>query len=544
MKIKQFHSPVNFLTLKSVEMTTTPTRRFISQTESLVARQATKLVSSENAQHGYDDTAYKYSKPKPLLQRPLGGLEIMYHHTLAKGTDMIWLLTKVNTVFPVTAAMSQKALYFLAQEHPLLRMTIQCNADDICFLEMDDLKLDFSESNRTDWLQLVSEEVSIPFDIVNGPLWKCRLLKPARDDDLEHKIGDSDDLVHESSFLFLLHHSMMDGRYVVCLFKQFVETLNKISLGILSTNTQLAVPLLPPVEDVLLCPTDQPRTSDISNLESSSSMIRADFSDPPNNVLEDYNHRFYREIQDSWSEHPRNQCLVFEFTEHDTSQMIQACKEVGTSPSGVFVAASILSFTDLVYPSSSLQKSFSIPFEFMLDLRRFCPREFSGKAIHCLPGVASAPIPMIADLQLSQRPVMKSEFWEMSMSFGKVTGNEIRSPETFSSILNTIKESKNLNKVENTNGKSSYVLCISNMGCLDGVVVDDITKRARLSEIHGHSSILIEDSPIFYICFYSLNGKLYVNISFCENYTSAKTTQEYMKYFKEYILSLPKNSDY
>ena len=148
---------------------------------------------------------------------------------------------------------------------------------------------------------------------------------------------------------------------------------------------------------------------------------------------------------------------------------------------------------------------------------------------------------MIADLQFSQRPMRNNVIWEMSRSFGNSISNEINSPETFKQTLNMINETKNLITAETMNGKSPYVLCI---GCLDGLVTGDITKRARLTEIHGHSSILIEDSPIFYICFYSLYGKLYVDISFCENYTSVKTTQEYMCYLKEYVLTPQTNFRY
>ena len=80
---------------------------------------------------------------------------------------------------------------------------------------------------------------------------------------------------------------------------------------------------------------------------------------------------------------------------------------------------------------------------------------------------------------------------------------------------------------------------ISNLGCLDNMVPAEITKRVKLGAFHGQSSVLIEDNPIFYICFYSINGQLCINISFCENYTSAKTTEEYMDSLKEYILTPP-----
>ena len=349
-----------------------------------MSTQADKLVSMENSQHGFSDTAHKSSKSKPLLGRPLGGLEIMYHHTLSKGTDVIWLLFKVNTVFPVNAAMVENALYFLAEKHPLLRMTIQYDANDLYFLETDDVQLDFSESDRSDWLQFILEEVSVPFAISKGPLWKCRLLKAEPPGEREREEGAqvvSDGLVHESIVMFILHHSVTDGRYNTSLISQFVDTLNKISLGTLSTTTPRAVPLLPPVEDMMLCPPD-PRTPDGSDSVSSSS-INANFSDPPTKALDDYNLRFNQEIQDIWSAQLRNNYLIHEFTRQDTSQMLRSCKDTGVSCSGVFVTACVQAFADLVYPSSSPQNSIIIPVEFMVDLRRYCPKDISKGAILC-----------------------------------------------------------------------------------------------------------------------------------------------------------------
>ena len=542
---KQFHLPRNIPLFQFAEITSLP-KRFPIRTEHRVTAQASKVIPMMNSKHDPKDTAYDFSKSKPLLRRSLGGLEIMYHHSFSNGSDIGWILFKVNTVFPVSATMVKEALYFLAEKLPLLRMTIQCNANGFYFLENDDVKLDFSEFNRADWLQVISEEVSVPFDVLNGPLWKCKLLKAEPPDEQGSKQGGhvvvSDDFVHESTFLFVLHHSVMDGIYGVSFISKFVDVLNNISLSALNTHTHPVVPLLPPIEDILLCPPDH-NTSKNSALRSYLS-ISANFSDPPTKALGHYNLRFSREIQDLLSEQPRNCYLLHEFTRQQTSQMLRSCKDLGVSSTGVFVAACVQAFIDLVYPSSSLQNRIIIPVEFMVDLRRFCPKDISKGAILCLPGVASAPIPMTADIEFSHRPMTNNELWEMSRSFGNSISKEINSPETFKQTLNMINESKKLITAETTNGKSPYVLCISNMGCLDGLVTGDITKRARLTEIHGHSSILIEDSPIFYICFYSRSGKLYVDISFCENYTSMKTTQEYMSYLKEYIQTPPTNSKY
>lgn len=467
---------------------------------------------------------------------------------------MTWLMTKVNSKFPITSNMAEKALYFLAQKHPLLRMTIQRDANGISFHEMDNLRLDFSVSCKQDWLRLVLDEVSNPFDIVNGPLWRCKhLTSPPR---MHHQLDQhgststkqllwknpltSCDIWSETTFLFVLHHSIMDGKYFLLLFKHFAEVLNNLDLGNeVRHGVKDSLPLLPPVEDFIVCPPPQIRKSEKSDLKSQSS-IHVDLSDQPTKVLEDYNRRYYHEIQNNLSNNPRSRCLVGRFTKHDTTQIMHTSKNAGASANGAFIAASLLAFIDLVYPASSLQKEFNIPFEFMLDLRRYCSFKFS-KHMKCFPGVAAIHIPMMAELKLTNRTVTKREFLEMSRLFGSAIQNEVQSQETYQWVRKTVKESKEADN-GTINRKSPTVLCISNMGCLDNVLEGDITERIRLTELHGQSTVLIEDSPIFFISVHSLNGIIYFSVSFCENYTSVQTAEEYMAYFQKYLVSLSKPS--
>ena len=511
--------------------------RLVSRAKSLVSTKP----AMENIQSVYPESAHESRKSRSLFRRSLGGLEIMYHQAITNGTDIGWVLAKIDTVFPVDVAMFKEALYFLADKHPMLRMSIQCDANDVSFQEINHVNLDFTAPKCNNWLQLMSEEMSLPFDISTGPLWRCRLLKVERLIQRDKGESVSDGLTYESTVLFVSHHSAIDGRYLSSMVSQLVNILNDINLNKLSTNTLQALPLFPPVEDLVSCPPFT-RTSEKAAAPSPptlSSSISANFSDPPTKAIDDYNMKFRREIKDVWSDQPRNCFIIHEFTRQETTQLLRSCTDMGLSSTGVFVAASLQAFADLVHSSSPHKRNICIPFEFMLDLRRFCPKDILESAKPCLPGAASTTIPMIADMELSWGPKSNDEIWEMSKSFGHAINNEIKSPEAFKQALDIINGSKNLNKLEPTKGKSPYVLCISNMGCLDGLNANIVTKRAMIREIHGHSSILVDDCPIFYICYYSLNGKLCVSISYCENYTSVRTTAEYMNYIKEYILVSP-----
>ena len=420
-------------------------RLFISGTKlPIPTTQEAKLVVMENSQPGSEGMVDEFRKSKKLLRRPLGGIESVYHYTSSKGSDIVWLMLKVNSVFPVNEEMVEKSLYFLAEKHPLLRMTIQCQADDIYFLETDELKLDFSLSNRTDWLQLISDEVAVPFDISNGPIWKCILLKTEEQDEVdqeqENQSDVSGDLVHESTVLFVLHHSVMDGSYSMEFIGQFVDALNRISLDTLSSAAKHNTLLLPPIDDMLLCPTEHrtAASSDDSDITSSFS-INTSFTDTPTKALDIYNRKFHAEIQELWSEQPRTRFLPFEFTRTDTTQFLRSCKDTEVSPIGVFVAAAVQGFVDLVGPSLSTHNFIPIPFDLMVDLRRFCPPHISANVTDCSPGVASVPVPMIADMVITQRPVSNGQIWKMSKAYGKYILNAVNSPETFSQTLNMIR---------------------------------------------------------------------------------------------------------
>lgn len=532
-----------------------------------------KKLSPFNGQEASLDIVKYQRMPKtiPLLGRPLGGLEVMYHHTMSKGMDMICLMTKLSTTFPIVPEIAKKALYRLAEQHPLLRMTIQCtqdkNSNQISFLEMEEMRVDFS-IGRNDWLPVLMKEIAEPFDIINGPLWKCRLLLPddkvagtsnssdeteartpktvtderseCTDNKLNHTENKQNDFVHEATFLFVWHHSVMDGGYVVWIFKEFAEILDRFHTGS-NVDDHVSISIPPPLEYVLECPAPLMKKQLNVSPESCAkftSSVRPDSSNSSFDTLEDYNRRFSTEIAHSLHRSPRNECIVYEFNERETAQILRICKTEGASTNGIFSTASLLAFIDLLYPLPQ-RNHFRIPFEFMLDFRKHLPLKTVDGSRKYFPGVASIHIPMMADIQLSSRPVTKREFWAMSRSFGSAIQNEVHSQEAFHWISDVVKETAS-SQQQKPVGKSPYVLCLSNMGRLDGVLTGDIAKRMKLTGLHGHPTVLIEDSPIFFVSIFSLNGKLCGNVSFCENYTSRKTAAEYIGHFKKHILSQAK----
>ena len=532
--------------------------------------------SSASQSHIKQDVLYDFDRHKhdldrrksvpnfrKLLHRPLGGLEIMYHHTVSKGMDMIYLMTKISTSFPVTPSLTKKALLILAKKHPLLRMTIQHRTNSqssaMIFREMDTLAIDFKASDREDWLTYIMEEISMPFDIQNGPLWKFRLLFPASNSDKKSKshssisnqtVEDShgvylkdhntshslDEFAYVSTIFFIIHHSIMDGSYVCCLFSELAELLNE--LYIMDTHNIYRItpsPLMPPIEEALLYPA--PRRQMPKSSESSSSVC-LQFSDPSYEMIHDYDRKYLLHIEQNDCIVPRNRCEIFEFSENETAYIANSCKEFGSTTTGGFLTSGLLAFIDLLHTYSN-RKPVQVPFECMIDLRRHFPLAISNKVVKFYPGAASMHVPFLASLNLSNKPVTKEEFWRLSQAIGSETLLQLRSVDTMHWIQQFIQENNepiSSPKSTKPQGKSPFVLCFSHMGCLDNVLTGHIRQSVRLDEIHGHSTVLNEDSPIFYVGNYSLNGRICLNVSFCESYTSVETAKEYVANIRKLLL--------
>ena len=526
-------------------------------------------IKHQDVLYDFDRQKFDFHRHKSMpnfrksLHRPLGGLEIMYHHTVSKGMDMIYLMTKISTSFPVTPSLTKKALLILAKKHPLLRMTIQHRTNSqssaMIFREMDTLAIDFKASDREDWLTYIMEEISMPFDIQNGPLWKFRLLFPASNSDKKSKSHSSisnqtvedihgvylkdhntshslDEFAYVSTIFFIIHHSIMDGSYVCCLFSELAELLNE--LYIMDTHNIYRItpsPLMPPIEEALLYPA--PRRQMPKSSESSSS-VRLQFSDPSYEMIQDYDRKYLLHIEQNDCIVPRNRCEIFEFSEDETAHITNSCKEFGSSTTGGFLTSGLLAFIDLLHTYSN-RNHVDVPFECMIDLRRHFPLAFSNKIVKFYPGAASMHVPFLASLNLSNKPVTKEEFWKLSQAIGSETLLQLRSVDTMHWIQQFIQENNeqiSTPKSTKPQGKSPFVLCFSHMGCLDNVLTGHIRKSVRLDEIHGHSTVLNEDSPIFYVGNYSLKGRICLNVSFCESYTSVETAKEYVANIRKFLL--------
>lgn len=490
------------------------------------------------------------------VERSLGGIEKMYYHSIKEGQDMISLMDKIHSVYPIKEAYVKQALNLLMLRHPLLRMSIKSlkkpSGAILNFIRRDDMECDFYATDRKDWLSLILEEVQTPFDDDNKPLWRCRMLEalPIQDKPNNHgsqsthtqtdstqtsqetKHGQPKPFRFKATFVFILHHSIMDGRYSLWIFHDFIRLLDAITLGTAIDMLGLnELPLLPPMEQCFISPSQDKQHS---KLEKSKSYLEFCNNESNNRVLLDYKSRYSNEIMIQSQQKPRNSFLTFRCSNDKTKQFIAYCKARNVSINGAFVTASIFALRDLVYPDRNYGKKYEIPFEYMLDLRRFYDRSISESQVPTYPGVMSYPVPMKAFIDSNDHDE-RNFFWETARQFGESLHCDIDSPEILQWVHNEARRLRENPQQSSDIGKSPFVLCLSNMGRLDHVIQGDLAERIRLVDIHGHSSILINDMPLFFVSAYTLNGHFCGNISYCEGFTSSTTASQYTGHLLKYV---------
>ncbi|KAL4226363.1 hypothetical protein ACF0H5_014346 [Mactra antiquata] len=494
-----------------------------------------------------------YQAPRRILKRNLGGIELMYNKYASQGTDIVCLSTTVESIYPILPDDAEKAWLLLLQRHPLLRMRITKDLSrdkgHLQFVERRPLEHDFEvvEDNTT-WLQYILRELEIPFLANCKSLIRLRMLKTKRKSTSKHLLSSTnlsnraDTFQYETTFVFLMHHSVMDGGYSLWMFQELMNFIDAVVNNVDIKVKEL--PLLPPMEEyfreTLEAVSGGFNVPDYDEHTSGSS-IKFCHDSTDDQLLKQYNKTFRTEIDTKQSSALRNGCHVFKFTESDSRKLARSCKFKQCSPKGAFTAASILALIELVYQNdASIEtacKNINVPIEFMFDFRRCGGIKYEQGGVPHYPGVAAFHIPLVAQLRLTGGKLTQHSFWDLARLYAERIDSSINAPAVYRWIQNEAAKYKNNPNQREEPGKSPYVLSISNMGRCDGVLNEDISKRIKLVDLHGHSSIMIDQMPLFFLTTFSLNGQICGNVSYCLNYTSDKTASKYVGLIQKYLLA-------
>lgn len=485
--------------------------------------------------------------------RTLGGLEHMYTVFSGHGAEIICLMATVETVYQISEDIAHTAFMYLLLRHPLFRMYIQKDPSsaigELQFMEMKPLLYDFHASDRTDWLEYLFEEACRPFSGPTSPLIRFRLINstPIISDQPVTASGPNEHFKRKetfqgkykfrATFLYVVHHSIMDGGYILWSFQEYINFVDAVA-----TKQALGkikeLPMFGPVEDIFSCSNDNycsSRDADLLLYETTKYSVKYCEDSTYSKILNDYKNKFATEIQALCSRIPEQGCITFHLSKAETKTFIRLCQSMKCSPVAVMASAAIFSFLDLIYAGEPVS-NVEMPFEYMIDLRRF-PSLISsvGTAPH-FPGVATVHVPLIANLDLSNGRTANE-----LLQFAKTFEADLSKQLTPDNIMKIIRDNRKYLTESNrtlTSGKSPYTLCISNMGKLDGVISGGVSQRVHLAELQGYSTIIADDMPIFFVTTFLLNGHASGNVSFCNSYTSVETSKRFLALFKKYLTSV------
>lgn len=190
--------------------------------------------------------------------RTLGRLETMYHMYYKRGIDMCVQMVHLDCLQCVTLSQVREAMELLQMQHPMLRMFIDEDTENrFHFVERNSRSVDCSVSYLSTE-DLLKEAVNKKF-LADGPLWRIiiqrtrSMLQENCDVCSGCQTRNKDRFLHNFSFALSFHHSLIDGVYLICLLRDFLEILHNIQLNekFNSIKDLQQKEILPPIEHFL-----------------------------------------------------------------------------------------------------------------------------------------------------------------------------------------------------------------------------------------------------------------------------------------------------
>lgn len=454
--------------------------------------------------------------------RTLGRLETMYHTYHKKGIDMCAQVVHLDCVQCVTLSQVREAMERLQMQHPMLRMFIDEDTEHrFHFVERNSRSVDCSVSYLSTE-DLLKEALNKKF-LADGPLWRI-IIQKTRSIIQENgdvcsgcQISNKDRFLHNFSFALSFHHSLIDGMYLVCLLRDFLEILQNIQLNeeFNSSKDLEQREILPPIEHFL-----QP----VSWRERSIFVpTRSDIKQSMD-ALTAYERCFFSEIGFLRLKPERTEALRLNMDRTKSFQFLSNCKQQHILVSGAIMAAASIAFAKRL--KKSLQptvKILDIPVDVMVDMRRYTTEPMKDFPI--FPGTAAMHLYFLVKVPLQENLDSQTLFWRIA----KKCSADMTSALDSSKPLRIMREEVEceIDTVGEGVGKSAHVLCITNLNSVDRIVRPDEHPCFQLKGFTGLSKIGIDNHPVFEILVFSLNDRLHLDTAYCSGYTSGETAANF-----------------
>lgn len=454
--------------------------------------------------------------------RTLGRLETMYHMYYKRGIDTCVQMVHLDCVQCVTLSQVREAMERLQMHHPMLRMFIDEDTENrFHFFERNSRSVDCSVSCLPTE-DLLKESINKKF-LADGPLWRIIIQKTRS---MLQENGDvcsgcqtrnKGRFLHYFSFALSFHHSLIDGVYLICLLRDFLEILNNIQLNeeFNSIKDLQQKEILPPIEHFL-----QP----VPRRESPVFVPARSAIEQSMDALTAYEQCFFSEIEFLRSKPEGTEAVRLNMDRTKSFQFLLNCKQKHILVSGAVMAAASIAFAKQLKKSlPPTVKILDIPIDVMVDMRRYTTKPLKDFPI--FPGTAAIHMDFFVKVPLQENLDSQTLFWRIA----KKCSVDMTSALDSSKPARIMKEEveSEINTVGEGVGKSPHVLCITNLNSVDRIVRPDKHPRFQLKRFTGLTNIGIDNHPIFEILVFSLMDRLHFETAYCSGYTSSETAANF-----------------
>ncbi|KAL3852701.1 hypothetical protein ACJMK2_016319 [Sinanodonta woodiana] len=479
------------------------------------------------------------------LKRQLGYLEFMYHCYNQEGSDLLTSVVRLSAAYKPTINQVKEALLCLAKRHPLLRMTIQQDPNTpgtYYFKEMDVLQVDFNEEHicPSDFLDLGA---TTGYRMNEGPLWRCRLIgwhsSYSTNVSEKSKKEQVADQPTQPIFGFSWHHGIVDGIYFRCVIEEFLLFLERTKYGLVHKSVQ-SLSLYPPLDHVICQSITSRVPVEVLGVTCvTGNQIKASDNSLLVSALDAYVSTFANEIQSLEKREPKSLTLIRTFNKNRTITFISRCKDKNILLSGALMAACCCAFARLVEISVPSQCELDLTAEILVNMRRYLPKDKQSQMGDIpYPGTGAFSATETVTVKPLRDVCPSNEFWKIAKMWSDRIQVNLKSHHYLKQMMSEMTNSTTNSKLHK--GKAQGVLCLSNVGNLDLVLKTESSKDFRLIDMFGTSSVLIDDSPIFFLTCSTCCGKMTTCLTFCENYTTKATASRYLGYVESCIDSVSK----
>nr|XP_002736411.1 PREDICTED: uncharacterized protein LOC100367622 [Saccoglossus kowalevskii] len=298
--------------------------------------------------------------------RKLSDNEMLYSDLHDLGICIVSNAIFIESNIQLTEDMLRKAAIMIRKRHPLLRMRIVDVIDSNGFVQkffqpVEKEIIDVKTITADDWIEVHSDEMSMPFNAQKGPLWRMRLLN-------NHVSATTTDGVHTSILILTFHHSIIDGNTAMRFVDELLDGLNSVVDG--KYYIPESLPLYPSMEDTIEIP-DMRWWHILCHLIDMGKKSVFKSSNP-------YIDRFGLEIIRNPDVHPATKIIPIEFSKLETTLIKTYSTTHGATVNGVLLAAALIAMARIINGGKS-GKDMNLKIGFPSNVRNMCMPHVDAK---------------------------------------------------------------------------------------------------------------------------------------------------------------------